>query len=462
MMTTRRVRPMRRISNVIGTIVLLVLPAAAPAAAAVQRSTAGAPLVFDHVVVVDVERGRLVPDQRVVIKGSRIQAVGDVGKVNMPKGASVVDARGKYLIPGLWDMHVHPMCYPQTFYSLFIANGVTGLRDPGSTEPLDSLRRWRQEIADGQRIGPRQVFSGPYLSDTDMGVGRVCADLMSVTVTTPDDVRRAVDSLKAAGADFIKHRYNGPDARSMYFTIAAEARRAGMPLGGHIPDSVLPIEASDSGAVIIDHSGQWKECIGDSATIERCSAIAERLRRNGTWYVPTVTLFIANPLTLEARAAKRFWPDSVQQNQPFNFLMPRHDRTGSPARPDSGEWKGRLALMQQAGMPILASTDAAPFFLFQAPGFSLHDELATLVWMGLTPLASLQSATLNAAKALHATDSLGTVAPGKLADLVLLDADPLADINNTVRIRAVVTNGRYFDRTALDQLLADLEARAGP
>jgi hypothetical protein len=139
---------------------VLGLGGASATASAHQRTTA-APLVFDRVTVVDVEAGKLVPDQRVIIVGTRIQTVGGASAVPLPPGAQVVDAQGKYLIPGLWDMHVHPHRAIDIFYPLFLANGVTGIRDAWSTEPLDSLVQWWREILAGTRVGPpRQLLAG--------------------------------------------------------------------------------------------------------------------------------------------------------------------------------------------------------------------------------------------------------------------------------------------------------------
>ncbi len=197
--------------------------------------------------------------------------------------------------------------------------------------------------------------------------------------------------------------------------------------------------------------------------------MAERLRRNNTWWAPTldvygglqigVNLAQSGAVRTFARLktyARAFWHDSVVN--PYASASrgaPAYETV--PPTPDSLHL---LSLVQRAGVPILAATDVAPPWIDSLPpGFGLHAELVAYVAEGLTPLTALQAATLNPARMLHATDSLGTVAPGKLADLVLLDADPLADIANTTAIRAVVANGRYFDRTALDQQLAEVQAK---
>jgi hypothetical protein len=228
---------------------------------------------------------------------------------------------------------------------------------------------------------------------------------------------------------------------------------------------------------IIDHTnssgGLNRLCIGSSANEQQCQEAADRLRQNGTWWAPTVVIharhrddkWLSASRSIygrHAELARAFWTGSslVQPGHWLRDSTGAGSGTGSTSRPDStADSVGVMRLVQRVGMPLLAATDMGPSDVMRMlPGFSLHTELAMLVAEGLTPLNALQSATLNPAKMLRATDSLGTVAPGKLADLVLLDADPLADIMNTAAIRAVVANGRYFDRAALDKLLAEIDA----
>lgn len=423
-----------------GTTVL-VLSGAVPGAVSSQRpATTATSLVFDRVTIVDVVRGKLLPAQRLVITGTRIQAVGDMGAVKVPKGAQVVDARGKYLIPGLWDMHGHVFSYPDIMYPLFVAYGVTGVRELGQRGRFfgaDSFRLWQREIAAGTRVGPR--VPGPSF---DLDFGDCTVDIPTWdSRTTPDQARRVVDTIRAAGFAFIK--VHGGGTRTTYFAMAAEARRRRIPFAGHLPEYVTPIEASDSGQRSFEHMNVpmapctlWHDStVTKSETeIEReCAALADRLVRNGTWFIPTLGI-------LSAERA----PDS-------SFVVKM-----SPITQDRGR------LMHRVGIPMLAGTDVNDLFglhQFLTPGISLHDELALFVQIGMTPLEALRTATINPAQYWRATDSLGTVESGKLADLVLLDADPLVDIHNTTRIHAVVANGRYFHRAALDILLAEMMPR---
>jgi len=451
-----------------------------------QQQGAAAPLVFDGVTVIDVQDGRRLSAQRVIIVGNHIRTVGSMSTVQIPAGAKVVDARGKYLIPGLWDMHTHSRRYTDFFYPLFIANGVTGIRDAWSEVPLDTLTMWRREIVAGTRIGPpRQLISGPALDEQQPcsrgpGQGHVC-------VADSADARHVVDSLKAAGANIIK-TYDLKN-KETYFAVASEARHIGIPFGGHMDIrelGITAIQASDSGATILDHgntSGDLDElCLGKPSSVERCQPLAARFRQNGTWWVPTF-IRMATAYSIEKAPAGRvalakpaYGPASRAMLERFyqfssNFwagseihltgLRDAAKAAASATTSPSADAGGSLQIAHRVGLPILAGTDeGAPVMERQPPGFSLQIELATYVEEGLTPLEALQTATLNPAKAIRGTDSLGTVAPGKLADLVLLDADPLMDITNITAIRGVVANGHYFDRAALDHLLTDTQARA--
>jgi hypothetical protein len=437
----------------------------ATARANVQQATvAAASLVLDGVTVADVEQGKLVPSQRVVIAGNRIQAIGGAGAVSVPNGARVVDAQGKYLIPGLWDLHVHTS--DSSMQSLLLASGVTGVRDAFSGIPLETLIQWRREVLAGTRAAPpRQILSGAGI-DEEEGCSR--SDLTGHTCVIPADTadaRRVVDTLKAAGADMIK-MYDL--SRETYFAIAAAARRRGIEFGGHLGGHLGQIragstvasafEASDSGARIIDHvnssGGMDTLCFGPKATVDRCRPVADRFRRNNTWWVSTLIHRITVNPSAEPRPGDA--SDSVAarytdaSEQFASGAAVKTDWLHGAVKVGGGDSLRFLAAADRAGLPILAGTDASG----SQAGFRLHAELSIYVTEGMTPLHALQTATLNPAKMLHATDSLGTVAVGKLADLVLLDADPLADITNTTAIRAVVANGRYFDRAALDKLLA--------
>ena len=490
----RFIRTTRRIAGIAGQLTLtLVVQGLLVTAAAAQATPAR--FAITHVTVIDVERGGRLRDRTVLVEGHRITQVAPSASARTPAGITIVDGRGKYLIPGLWDMHVHALQSGRApwMFPLLIATGVTGVRDTGA--PLDSLLVYRPRVAAGDMLGPRIVGAGPILDGPPIqypGVSR--------PVASPDQGRRIVDSLVIAGVNFIK-TYDGL-SRETFFAMAAEAKLRGISIIGHVPWAVSAFEASDAGLRSIEHLVRVPNmCIPDSlATVldaedeamrarrppidpdsqqvrwinmdkreaaafdERlCERAGARFARNGTWQVPT--------LEFHHRTGRRFQTtDTARTDSRLRYLpvrvvaswMRNRDSTlAHPFRAQEGDARYETYIrvaraLVRGGASLLTGTDLGwPFVM---PGFGVHGELQAFVRdVQLTPLQALRCATLGPAQFLGATDSLGTVAPGKLADLVLLDADPLANIRNTLRIRAVVANGRYLDRAALDALLSIAE-----
>ena len=272
------------------TLTLLYLsPTMARGAA---KRVSSAPLVIRHVTVIDGSGAAPSHDMTVVITGRRITAVGREGTVHSPRGAIRIDGRGKFLIPGLRDMHVHLSIITESSLEAFIANGVTGVRDMGGD--LDQIDGWRREIASGARIGPRIVRAGPLVD------GPKKTAMYRLTVTDTLEARHAVDSLKQRGVDFIKVHNRVP--REAYFALADECRKTGMRFAGHIPRGVSAEEASSAGQSSIEHTETLIEAAAyqqgsqakspeealDTYTAERRAALFAEFVRNGTWYCPTL------------------------------------------------------------------------------------------------------------------------------------------------------------------------------
>jgi Amidohydrolase family len=452
---------------------LLILPLLLLARANPDRTQA--PIAFTHVTVIDVIGGAPRRDSTVVITGDRISAIGDSAKLSVPADARVVDATGKFLIPGLWDMHVH--WYARDTFTLFIANGVTGVRQMfGNSD----LLRWRDQIANGSLLGPRMVVASPIID----GPEPVWPN--SISVGNEEEGRGAVRRVKQWGADFVKVYALLP--RDAYFGIADESKQQGITFVGHVPTSVSPAEASDAGQKSIEHltgvligcsdkEGELRDELVKSrsprprARIQmmalenydkkKAADLFARFAKNHTWQCPTLTVLRANAYLRDENfrrdARLRYVPRQLQQR--WSFSIANRDEGDSPGAKTLFQKQLEIVgVMHKAGVPILAGTDTGNPFCF--PGFSLHDELAFLVIAGLTPVESLRSATFDPAKFFGLDKTLGTIEEGKIADLVLLDANPLEDIRNTQKIDAVVSNGRLFDRKALDKMLANAEGAA--
>jgi imidazolonepropionase-like amidohydrolase len=474
----------------LSSLILLLLPFAPSAAARQGHSPQPPAVAFRNVTIVDVTakdaKRALRKNQTVVFSGNRITAAGR--RARIPAGATVVEASGKYLIPGLWDMHVHSMYEgrPEFFFPLLIANGVTGVREMASTFPLEKINSIRREISEGGTLGPRY---GAVTGRIVEGPGRAGqAQPEFEYVATAEEARRLVRSRKMQGADFIKV-YNWLP-RDVYFAIADEAKKQGLPFAGHISIFVTAEEISDAGQKSVEHlsgvllavSSQGSELLKGianspsrpqfaqlEATVKaaetfdegKAAALFARFKRNGTWQCPTYVL----------RRARAYISDPAIKNDPRLKYVPLSVRERWAKGYTSGDEAsfrkvylkdlGLAVAMQRAGVGVLAGTDTGFGNFYTIPGFSLHDELELLVGAGLTPLEALRAATLNPARFFNLEGSLGSIARGKLADLVLLDADPLEDVRNTRRISAVVANGRYLPRDVLDRMLADVEAAAG-
>lgn len=462
-----------------------------------------ASLVVRDVAVIDVATGTVLADRTVVVEGNRIVSI-ERDVVPTPGAAAapmVVDGKGKFLVPGLWDMHVHVLdeALVERAFAMLVANGVTGVRDMNGPMPLSEIRTLRERTLGGDILGPRFVAPGPLLDGPGRGPDALGPRVR--WVDTPEKARDSVRSLAAQGADFIKP-YNRLTPE-LYEAMMDEARAVGIPVMGHVPLSVDPFAASEAGQASMEHA---------QGVLEAGSTEGRRLLESTRRYIaPTLEgkpLRMSEAATLlEARRAvvdtydpglaarlyasfvrNRNWhcvtlvsnrvfhlidfDDEARHDPRLRFVPPEtRDRWAeasySRAFGNPGEefmrrrWertKSVVGEMHRAGVRILAGSDTGAEYIY--PGFSLHDELELLVEAGLSPAAALRAATLGPAEFLGAADSLGTVEAGQIADLVLLDANPLEEIGNTREIAAVVANGRYLDRAALDSLLAHAEALA--
>jgi imidazolonepropionase-like amidohydrolase len=428
-----------------------------PAALFGQTAT----LAVTHTTVIDGNGGAELRDRTISIAGNRITAVSNV----IPRGVRAFDGRGLFVIPGLWDMHVHLSYTKASALPAFLANGVTGIRDMGGL--LREIDGWRNAVDSSTRPGPRIYRAGPMLN------GKAFNEFQ-VAVEDAQQARGAVRALHKAGVDFIK--VHAAILREAYLGVKDEANRLGIRFAGHIPRALSPEEVSAAGQLTIEHVQAFVDRFSRLMPPDDVAPFLARFRRdeahrlfdlfakNGNWFTPTLITTKAAIHLGDHQPDPRDRYLSKTNRAITAELMTRPEyqemiRPASVARQERefGELVALTRLLHESGVGLLAGTDIAASILY--PGFSLHDELVLLVEAGLTPMEALQAATRNPARAMH-RDDIGTVEAGKLADLVVLSANPLADIRNTAKIRAVVFNGQLHDRSSLDALLQRAEKDA--
>jgi imidazolonepropionase-like amidohydrolase len=468
------------LAPILPIFIFLAILGTPPPRALAQHWSLEDTIVITDVNIVDVRTGEVRADQVVVIERNKIIAAGARKDTRYPRNAPSVNARGGYLIPGLWDMHVHLVFgdwFPnaeQISLPLLIANGVTGVRDMGSE--LATVQMWRNSIESGSLIGPRIMTSGPMLD------GAKPRFPSSLAIATPEDARRAVDNLKASGVDFIKLQSLLTADAAM--AAAEEAKKQEIAFEGHVPDAVRAADLSNAGMKSFEHligvfegssplegeflkGGKSEGKFLASYDAERAQKLAELLAKNGTWQCPTLVwerggnLIDVTDFTKDARAkyVPAYWKEKTWKKMTSDVEEEYGTDDLATRRKFLEKEMEVVALLHKAGVPFLAGTDTPPG-VYVFPGFSLHEELQRFVAAGFTPLEALQTATINPAKFFGIEDQNGSIATGKFADLVLLDANPLADIANTQKIAAVVFNGRYFSRADLAKLLQKVEDAA--
>lgn len=453
----------------------------APESGPVTEVPAAAALVIENVTLIDAASG-VRPAHRVVIRDGRIASVGPMAQPDDVPAAERVDAQGRFLIPGLWDLHVHFLYEPgltEVMADLFLDYGITSVRDTGGD--MKQLSALRERLEGRAEPAPRVYVAGPLLDGPLVIYDGANPDQpgLGVGIGSPAEAEAAVAELAAAGADLIKiYELVEPE---VFGALVEAARRQDLPIAAHVP---LTMSADVAGPAVdsMEHlrnlelscAGDWQALLderreriagyggerGHALRSElhaaqrlpaiahydeaRCDAVLETL--GDTIQVPTLrlnTLSMTRPYEradwaaavarLPAEVAER-WRESVRERQAAEAEEPEDTRFD--------QWSLFLAQrLHERGVPIGAGTDT-PIGL-AIPGYSLHTELELLVRSGLAPLEALRAATETAARFFGLEQETGSIAPGMAADLVLLAADPLADIRNTRRIDAVMVGGRW-------------------
>jgi imidazolonepropionase-like amidohydrolase len=438
-------------------------------------------IAISDVSIVDIEHGRLAGPASVLVVDGRIDAIDAPERIVIPDGAERVDGRGRFLMPGLVDMHVHLFAIPSHrppatwSFALYVANGVTSVREMAAApESMALVKEWRADAATGALVAPRVAAAG-----------------VAASGPSPGDAVRQVDAAADAGADFIK--VFSEIAEPSWRAALDEARRRALPVMGHVPAGVAAVAAAESGQRSEEHlmqvfeacstagaaaiagrrdlSGEELVARGDADEARvlaaydarTCARAAQALAASGTVEVPTLVLD-----EMESRPVYTAFRDDARWRYLREDERARWVRIAKTIPADHGIAAARrravarriVAVLHRAGVPVLAGTDSPMPNVW--PGYALHDELKQLVAAGFSPADALRAATIAPAAFLPALRDTGIVATGKRADLVLLDADPLGDIRNTRRIEAVVLDGRLLRRADLDALLAEDARRNAP
>jgi hypothetical protein len=439
----------RRLSIPALLALLIAASGSAPAAqvAPEQRSVSaqlGDSIAITNVTLVDVVSGARQTATTVVTKAGEIAEIG--GAISVPRGAVRVDGTGKFLIPGLWDMHSHNQASGAESLELYLANGLIGTRDMGSD--LEFILPLRDRIRRGELSGPEIVAAGPILDNApaDWPFRR--------RVSNAQEAREAVRDLKKRGVDFIKVHNNTP--RDAFFAIADETPKLGLPFAGHIPLAVTIDEGAASGIKSIEHLSEsrvFRECAGKPQPYdaERCRPLFDKLAANNVWQTPTLGFFRVLPDVFSGKPMPHaeYASDSLLELTRRNIEASKlNEQALSFLRSMSKTSLTVIRDMVPRGNAFLAGCDGG------VPGFCLHDEMQALTEAGLSPLQAIQTATINPAKLLGREKIQGTIEVGKRADLVLLEADPLTDIRNTRRIAAVIVRGQVLSKADIDRMIA--------
>lgn len=455
-------------------------------AASAAHST-GKITALSDVTVIDVATGRRDRHQTVLISGDRIIGV---GRIPVPRGAVEINLSGKYVVPGLADMHAHSLGDERVSPPLYLANGLTTIREMAGTNP--QLYEWRDRIATGDLLGPRMIV-GSQIIDGDPTLWD--PNLLRVLVVDDEAAARAaVRQVRAEGADFVKV-YSRLSATA-YRAIVDEARKLGLTVHGHGPDSLTSKEVSNAGQRSIEHihslglsvstretevrrmvraitvkTGDYNAWFRQMHAIEwiaantfsqaRAADVFGTLRRNRTRVTPTLTMHrvldMPDYTAMDPALAKYMSAEELDVYDYAINTLYKPNRTAEEISHQRQMWAWRQRFVRELfahDVPILAGTDTGT--PYSVPGFALHDELEHLVNAGATPRQALYAATVEPAQFLGS--ETGAVRPRKIADLVVLDADPLTDIRNTRKIHTVVTRGRVISPAQRQRMLADVEA----
>ena len=434
-------------------------------------------LVISHANIVDVASGEIIKDMTIFISGDSIRKVINTSEAQKYKADKEINAEGKFVMPGLWDMHVHfrggdsLIKENKNFLPVFLSYGVTTVRDAGGDISLQVLE-WRKAIANAELTGPRIFTPGPKLD------GENPAWPGSISVTTEAEVSAALDSLEAMNVDFVK-AYDGSLTPEMFYAIIKESNERGLKMTGHMPltaDFMKAVEMGLDGAEhmyyplmatspLVDSLRQLNK--GYAIMVPVIESYDKEMAKNAFQEMAVRKLYVTPTLHIGKTLAQILEIDHTKDT-----LLPyigtgiqktyqgriegakRAQASGSTMREKMEQKSAEMIVpMQQAGILLLAGSDSGAFNSYVYPGESLHGELRELVAAGLTPQQALETSVINGPKFFNLENSYGSIAEGKVADILILEANPLKDIKNVSRINAVVRLGKVYDREKLNAQL---------
>ena len=467
---------------------MAVAAAMASAPAAAKQATAD--LLLRHATIVDVAAGRTIRDQAVAISGNEIVEVGPDAEVSRRFSAGhSVDASGKFVMPGLWDMHVHfgggaeLVEENKDLLPLYVVNGITTVRD-AAAELSGAVLSWRSQVASGSLLGPTIFTAGRKLE------GYKPLWKGTIEVGTPAEVDAALDRLQAMQVDFVKITDNTLKPEIFLYAVKA-AKARGLRTSAHTPFALTIEQAANAGLSSVEHldylikAGSPQEAsiaaeyvagkisYGDASdrfveTFDATYAKSayQRLALTGLYVSPTLNMgrilaYLDRENHLNDAGLALIGPGL---RKTYEWRVERAAKATAAqvaARHREYELSVKvLPMLRDAAIPILAGTDAGYLNSFNYPGIGLHEELQRYVEAGLTPREALESATITGPAFLGHADRYGAIASGKTADILILDADPLKEIGATRKIRGVVLHGNWHDRASLDQLLETAKRKA--
>ena len=460
-----------------------------------QKTVEQGSFVISNVNIVDVEAGVVVPNKDVLVENSRIKKILPNGEVNFSDNTKLIDATNRYLIPGMWDMHAHPddpeiwRMEPKDeekdkLLTLLVVHGVTGIRDMAGDIQL--AKRWKKLIADKKLIGPKIFAGGPLIDGPNpMWDG-------SVGINGPDNVKQVVDSLISEGVDFLKVYSLLPV--DIYFELQRYANEINFPVAGHVPYGVTPTESANAGIKSQEHFleitkevstmaaaikedkivyGEAKtrrekyivknQLLVDTYDEQKAEALYQTMAKNETWHTPTISMWYKNAWfeseIKDDSALYKFLPPCMRRYWQIgenDHLQNRNEAIIKLKQNQVELYRKMLLAMYNAGVPLMTGTDmgANPLCF---PGIGVHNELEMFVACGIPAIDALRAATIGPAKYLEIENDYGSVAEGKIADMVILEENPLVDINAVRKIVAVSSNGLLIDGIRIDEILQSIE-----